>query len=189
GNTIPFRYHWAQREAIETIIYLYCSKIATGGGKTKVMSLAIVWSYYHCLYEANSNLTPHIPSRMQVCTEYFSPDITSVSPRERSLLEKNQRYLEQNLVYGRSIQKLGTLLFCLDHAQKGGANAPGVWRDVQKQFSGKAMAALYTDLRQVNDFRNTRIAHVETKLDDADEAWQAMIIWLRCIAKMAALAS
>src|SRR5213593_1692145 len=23
GNTVPFRYHWAQREAIETIIYLY----------------------------------------------------------------------------------------------------------------------------------------------------------------------
>jgi type III restriction enzyme len=96
GNTIPFRYHWAQREAIETIIYLYemrhirsvaelmfefgnnaiadlalginpeedrwpkgCCKIATGGGKTKVMSLAIVWSYYHNLYEPGSELARH----------------------------------------------------------------------------------------------------------------------------------
>jgi type III restriction enzyme len=96
GNTIPFRYHWAQREAIETIIYLYemrnirnvaelmfefgdatiadlalginpeedrwpkhCCKVATGGGKTKVMSLAIVWSYYHRLYEPNSDLAQH----------------------------------------------------------------------------------------------------------------------------------
>ena len=86
GDNIQFRYHWAQREAIETIIYLYelrnvrsvaelmfefgdnkladlalginpsedrwpknCCKIATGGGKTKEMSLAIVWSYYNQL--------------------------------------------------------------------------------------------------------------------------------------------
>ncbi|MEO0248552.1 MAG: DEAD/DEAH box helicase family protein, partial [candidate division WOR-3 bacterium] len=96
GNLVPFRYHWAQREAIETIIYLYemrhirtgaqlisefgdasiadlalgippeedrwlkgCCKIATGGGKTKVMSLAIVWSYFHSLYEPNSDLARH----------------------------------------------------------------------------------------------------------------------------------
>jgi type III restriction enzyme len=96
GNSIPFRYHWAQREATETIIYLYelrrirsmaelmfefsddaiadpalginpeedrwpknCCKIATGGGKTKVMSLAIVWSYFHSLYEPHSNLARH----------------------------------------------------------------------------------------------------------------------------------
>src|SRR6266545_5591384 len=95
-NSIPFRYHWAQREAIETIIYLYelrpirnvaelmfefgdealgdlalgidpkedqwakyCAKIATGGGKTKVMSLAIVWSYFHSLYEPDSPLARH----------------------------------------------------------------------------------------------------------------------------------
>lgn len=96
GNGILFRYHWAQREAIETIIYLYelrkirnvaellfefggndlkdlalginpeedrwsknCCKVATGGGKTKVMSLAIVWSYFHRLFEPNSDLPQH----------------------------------------------------------------------------------------------------------------------------------
>lgn len=96
GNRTPFRYHWAQREAIETIIYLYelrrvrnvaellfefgdnqladlalginpaddrwardCLKVATGGGKTKVMSLAIVWSYFHRLYEPGSDLAQH----------------------------------------------------------------------------------------------------------------------------------
>lgn len=92
----PFRYHWAQREAIETIIYLYelrriqnvaslltefgegrlndialgippdqdrwtknCCKVATGGGKTKIMSLVVVWSYFHSIFEKDSNLTKH----------------------------------------------------------------------------------------------------------------------------------
>jgi type III restriction enzyme len=117
-------------------------------------------------------------------SDYFEPYITGVSSRERNLLEKNARYLQQNLVYGRSIQKLGTLLFCLDYAQRRGPSAPGIWRDVQRQFGGRGMAALYADLREVNDFRNTRVAHIEQKLDDADEAWQAMIIWLRCIDTM-----
>jgi len=83
-----FQYYFAQREAIETIIYLYdvagakdkydlmrydssgavsagmfdeswrryVIKMATGSGKTKVMSLALAWSYYHKLYEPGSEL-------------------------------------------------------------------------------------------------------------------------------------
>ena len=84
-----FRYYFAQREAIETIIYLYdvvkvrdeydlmrfdssravsaglfdenwrrfVIKMATGTGKTKVMSLAIAWSFFHKLYEQGSDLS------------------------------------------------------------------------------------------------------------------------------------
>lgn len=96
GESFPFCYHWAQREAIESIIYLYelrsvrnvaalltefgagvfddlalgilpeedqwlktCCKIATGGGKTKVMSLAIAWSYFNAIREANPNFVKH----------------------------------------------------------------------------------------------------------------------------------
>ena len=88
GQT-QFRYYFAQREAVETVIY--CSevaqvkncfdfitnydssgalsenmfhedwlrmvvKMATGSGKTKVMSLLIAWSYFHKLYEVDSKL-------------------------------------------------------------------------------------------------------------------------------------
>jgi len=84
-----FQYYFAQREAIESIIYLYevakardkfelmrfdssgristgmfpetwpryVIKMATGSGKTKVLSLALVWSYFHKLYEAESDLS------------------------------------------------------------------------------------------------------------------------------------
>ncbi len=78
-----FKYHYFQREAIETLIYLYevakvrrhkglvetfatrsdlrllqyddfaryCVKMATGSGKTKVMSLAIAWQYLNAVNE------------------------------------------------------------------------------------------------------------------------------------------
>ncbi|MFC1762696.1 DEAD/DEAH box helicase family protein [Planctomycetota bacterium] len=37
----------------------YAFKVATGAGKTKIMSLAIVWSYFHFLRESNSDMTQH----------------------------------------------------------------------------------------------------------------------------------
>lgn len=83
-----FSFFFAQREAIESIIYLYevakakdkyellrydssgrvstgmfdenwtryVIKMATGSGKTKVMGLTLVWSYFHKLYESDSSL-------------------------------------------------------------------------------------------------------------------------------------
>ena len=35
----------------------YCVKMATGSGKTKVMTLLMAWSYFHCHYEADSDLS------------------------------------------------------------------------------------------------------------------------------------
>ena len=89
---VNFQYYFAQREAIETIIYLYevvgvkdkydlirydssgaisssmfpedwlrlVIKMATGTGKTKVMSLLIAWSYFHKMYENDSKLARKI---------------------------------------------------------------------------------------------------------------------------------
>ncbi|MFZ3137497.1 MAG: DEAD/DEAH box helicase family protein [Thermodesulfovibrionales bacterium] len=88
GTMAEFEYYFAQREALETIVYLYdvvgvkdkhdlmrfdasglvsgsmfdetwrrfVVKMATGTGKTKVLSLALAWSFYHKLYEPESEL-------------------------------------------------------------------------------------------------------------------------------------
>jgi type III restriction enzyme len=90
GTTAEFRYYFAQREAVETAIWLYevekatdpyslirydstglvstgmfggetwaryVLKLATGAGKTKVLSLLMAWSYFHKRYEADSTLS------------------------------------------------------------------------------------------------------------------------------------
>jgi type III restriction enzyme len=88
GAMVEFQYYFAQREALETIIYLYdvvgvqdkfdlmrfdssgavsaglfdetwrrfVVKMATGTGKTKVLSLVLAWSFYHKFYEPKSDL-------------------------------------------------------------------------------------------------------------------------------------
>ncbi len=88
GAMSNFQYYFAQREAVETVIYLYDAvkvkdkydllrydsseavsagmfdeswkrfviKMATGTGKTKVLSLILTWCYFHKLYEDDSEL-------------------------------------------------------------------------------------------------------------------------------------
>lgn len=83
----PFRWYFAQQEAVETLVYLhevvqsrtladlagryareplpvqrqqfprYVFKMATGSGKTKVMSLALTWAYFHALREPGSAMS------------------------------------------------------------------------------------------------------------------------------------
>jgi len=88
GTSEEFQYFFAQREALETIVFLYdvigvkdkfdllrfdssgsvstgmfdetwrrfVVKMATGSGKTKVLSLVLAWSFFHRLYEEDSTL-------------------------------------------------------------------------------------------------------------------------------------
>ena len=89
GSLVEFRYFFAQREAVETAIWLYeheqakdpysllrydstglvskgmfsetwtryVFKLATGAGKTKVLSLLMAWAYFHKRYEPDSGLS------------------------------------------------------------------------------------------------------------------------------------
>ena len=143
----------------------------------------------HALRILEKQLRPLIPADVKEREYYFNPELEALRQRERALLGKHGRYLRDNLVFGRSIMRLGTLLFCLSYAAEGGWGVSEVWEDVQKAFAGTEMAKLYHDLEEVNSFRNTRVAHVETRLSNADEAWEAMELWLRCLKQMVDVAS
>jgi type III restriction enzyme len=128
------------------------------------------------------HLRPRMPSDSYQWERYF---LVSQS----SALQRNGRYLRENLAFGRPMMRLGVLLFCLRYAAHPSPPAGGVWQDVAQVFSTPEMQELYTLLSPVNHFRNTRVAHVEQPLDDPAEAWAAMHQWLRCLNKMVELAS
>ncbi len=141
--------------------------------------------YAHRLLE--KHLRPFIPTDKEVFIAFFNPILDHLPPRERSQFEKHQRYLRDNLVFGRAIQRLGTLLFCLDYARQAGDAPSGIWGAVKTQFSTPAFRELYKVLHCVNEFRNTRVAHVETRLTDEQEARDAMCVWLQCLNTMVEL--
>ncbi len=130
-------------------------------------------------------LKPVIPPEKESSIAFFNPDLEHLPQRERVLLEKNQRYLRDNLIFGRSIQRLGMLLFCLDYARKSQDYVGGIWKEVRQRFSTDQFDRLYHLLINVNEFRNTRIAHVEVPLTDEKEAWDAMRTWLASLSLMA----
>lgn len=119
GSSVLFQYYFAQREAVETIIWLYdvekvsgkydlikfdklgrvspgmfsedwlrlVVKMATGSGKTKVMSLLLAWSYFHKLYEEDSELsknflliTPNIIVLDRIKTDFLGLKIFYEDP-------------------------------------------------------------------------------------------------------------
>src|SRR4051812_2827371 len=114
-----FKYHPFQREAIETLIYLYevakvrrhkslvetfatrsnlkllqyddfaryCVKMATGSGKTKVMSLAIAWQYFNAVAEARDDyaktfllLAPNVIVFERLRTDFEGRRIFHIDP-------------------------------------------------------------------------------------------------------------
>lgn len=114
-----FKYYFAQREAVETVIYLYdvikikdkydlmrfdsvgivsanrfdetwlrfVIKMATGSGKTKVLSLILSWCYFHKMYEQNSGLarnfliiTPNIIVLDRIRSDFDGLKIFSEDP-------------------------------------------------------------------------------------------------------------
>ena len=115
-----FRYYFCQREAIETLIYLYevkkirslaqlvrsydttkrvaynpnedlfakyCFKMATGTGKTKVMSLAIVWSFFKNVVDKDTNyarnfliLAPNIAVFERLKSDFENGEVFRIDP-------------------------------------------------------------------------------------------------------------
>ena len=133
-------------------------------------------------------IKPTIPADRDRHEAFFNPDLSILShPKQRMQLEQNQKRLYFNLMYGRNMLRLGTLLFCLKYAQQGGWGIGGIWKAVQTAFSGHEFKEIYQLLNQVNDFRNTYVAHVDAPLSDEKEAWEAMYVWLKCLNKLATL--
>jgi type III restriction enzyme len=119
-NGQAFRYHNAQREAMETLIYVYevantrrhkdllekfapnipgihllqydefaryAIKMATGSGKTKVMSLAIAWQYFNAVVEGREEyarsflvLAPNVIVFERLRTDFASGRIFQLDP-------------------------------------------------------------------------------------------------------------
>jgi len=120
GNGSNFRYYDSQREAIETLIYVYeiekiktrkellekfaiassldrlppfddfarfCVKMATGSGKTKVMSLAIAWQYFNAMREDDERfaktfliIAPNVIVYERLKTDFKSGHIFRTDP-------------------------------------------------------------------------------------------------------------
>jgi type III restriction enzyme len=214
-----FRYYYAQREAIESLIYLYevkkfrnlgkliieydsshkiaynphedvfakyCFKMATGAGKTKVMSLAIVWSVLNSILEKADDyptsflmLAPNIAVYDRLKTDFESGKIFYGDPL---IPEEYKSYFSVEIVlndqitpkttYGRiyltNIQKLYEREKSLNPVQKIIGTAPS---DNRSSYE-----VIIKDLQTCDN-----IAIIN---DEAHHVWDNDIIWAKLINKL-----
>lgn len=157
SNGKLFKYHDSQREAIETLIYVYevakvrrrkdlleayatstnpfpsfhhdefaryCTKMATGSGKTKVMAMAIVWQYFNALLENSTDyaktfliLAPNVIVFERLKIDFEGGRIFNVDPlipRELRIFweldyimrDNTERASTEGLLYLSNIQQL-----------------------------------------------------------------------------------
>lgn len=131
GSLSPFHYYFAQREAVESVIWLYdvrrardkfdllrfdasaavssgmfdedwpryVLKMATGAGKTKVLSLLLAWSFFHKLYEADSALARNflVIAPNIIVLDRLRADFDGLRIYERLLLMRDLMHSEASI--------------------------------------------------------------------------------------------
>ena len=129
-------------------------------------------------------LASRVPNHRGEADYYFLPDLSDLSAAQENVFAKNGRYLRKNLVYNQNNNRIGVLLFCLEHAVQGAPGLGGVWQDVREYLGDEKMKALYPVLDKMNAFRNRHVAHVDDPLQDGEAADAAMKLWIAGLAQL-----
>src|SRR5262249_11128920 len=154
----------AAEEALE--IYRYLEK------KTDVTSLAPVFTVLlGSVDEAAKTfilrlLQPALPANKLDQQRWFEPDFANVPHRELRHFQNVAASLKRALVYGSVHSAIGLTRSCLDHAVQGTPSIGGVFAAVRKVFAVPGAAGHLKRVSDLNDFRNTYVAHHEKPLTD-----------------------
>jgi type III restriction enzyme len=183
-ESVPPDFERVIRQAVETLDWSIGSKQPTLGTAFQALFRPIDDLSIRIVVK---HLNHHVPAGYDERDRYFDPVSGGAYGKQAQLLSTYQRYLRMNLVEGRSMQKLSTLLFCLNYANKWTVDGGGVWDDVRDEFCTPQFELLYEVLDRVNQLRNTKLAH-EGEITDPSEATAELTHWVGCVCLMSALA-
>lgn len=216
----PFRYHYAQREAMETLIYLYevakvrrqkdlvenyttitdlkllkyddfaryCVKMATGSGKTKVMSLAIAWQFFNAVLENGEDyaktflvLAPNVIVFERLRSDFAGGAIfrkDPVIPPELSLFWEFDCYMRGD---GERASSEGALYLSNVQQLYEGRSASGDEPDPLAAMLGSKPPAKKIEVEDFSDRITARAGHCMVVNDEAhhtheeESEWNAVI--------------
>jgi type III restriction enzyme len=114
------------------------------------------------------------PSQKAWFEVYFPHSIEGGKRRHYESLAQN---LKKTLVFNNGISPIGLLRSCLDYALNDNTKITGVFEAIKLEFRLEGARKLFISAEQINDFRNTRIAHQETLLTDRRETERELKVW------------
>lgn len=181
---LPPRARKAAVEALE--IYRYLEK------KTDVTSLAPVFTVLlGSVDEAAKTfilklLQPAFPMNKPDQQRWFEPDFKAAPHRELRHFQNMAASLKRALVYGSVHSAIGLTRSCLDHAVQGTPAIGGVFVAVRQVFAIPGAADHLKRVSDLNDFRNTYVAHHEKALTDRTLAETNLRDWVGTLALLRA---
>jgi type III restriction enzyme len=127
-------------------------------------------------------LESELPLKAPEQDKWFKPYYGKADPGRYQPLAQN---LRKTVVYKNGISPLGLLRSCMDYALNDNHKLGGVFEAVKTKFQVKGGRDLLATVTEINDFRNTCVAHQEKELADAKLAEKHLRKWadgLRVIA-------
>jgi type III restriction enzyme len=170
----------AAEEALE--IYRYLEK------KADVSSLAPVFTVLLGSVDEAAKafilklLQPALPENRLDQQRWFEPDYSAVPHRELRHFQNMAASLKRALVYGSVHSAIGLTRSCLDHAVQGAPPLGGVFGAVRKAFVLSKGGDHLQRVTELNDFRNTYVAHHEKPLIDRAQCEKHLRGWVNTLA-------
>ncbi len=124
-------------------------------------------------------LTKHMPNNMVAQRDWFDPYLASVDAKTHRHYQEMSRNLKKTLVFKTGVSPLGLLRSVLDYALHDNAKLTGVFEDIKTEFHFADAKTLLSEVKLINDFRNTRVAHQEKPLTQPAEAKAALVQWVQ----------
>ncbi|HPS91732.1 MAG TPA: DEAD/DEAH box helicase family protein [Methanothrix sp.] len=125
-----------------------------------------------------SALKESVPQEAARRERFFEPDLSMLSPRDRSFHERQGKNLRRTIIENDGVMPVGLLRWCLEYAKSPRTPPGGIFNAVKMKFAAEAKTSLPDSVEKVYSFRNEFIAHQEKDLLDPEQARQALKDWI-----------
>jgi type III restriction enzyme len=125
-----------------------------------------------------STMKDTVPQDITKRERFFEPDLSMLSPRDRSFHDRQGKNLRRTLIENGGVMPVGLLRWCLEYAKSPRTPPGGVFNAVKIKFAAAAKTVLPDAVEKVYSFRNEFIAHQERELSDQELARQALKDWI-----------
>lgn len=126
-------------------------------------------------------LKPVMPPTVDEQKVWFDPYLGSFSRRDEQAYRKLAKNLKGVLVFNNGFSLIGLLRSCLDYALNDKNKVGGVFDAMHDRLRFSGGRKLLETITQINDFRNTYVAHQEKELTDKALAEQELRVWIEAL--------
>jgi type III restriction enzyme len=174
-ETLPDRYRKAAEQAIAVFRFLEKKTDINYGQVFQALLGSIDEACRGLLLK---RLLPLMPEMREEQRVWFDPYIDNLGRAKSVYYLAMAKNLRKTLVYRNGFSPLGLLRTCLDYALNDSTRIDGVFEAIKEGFKTKGALDLLTVVANINDFRNTYVAHQEKELTDVNLARDQLGKWI-----------